>query len=106
LDCKITVVMGMTAPWLDDVRAAARDMPWPTQVRGNVKDMATVMSNADLCIGAAGSTAWERCTLGLPAIMITTADNQRDIAQALNEHGAALSIGHHESSGFADRLLA
>lgn len=104
-DCEIAVVMGITAPWLDDVRKAALGLPWPTRVLVNVQNMAAVMSSADLCIGAAGSTAWERCTLGLPTIMVTTADNQRDIARALQEHDAALCIGRHESSRFCSRLL-
>ena len=32
---------------------------------------------AMLAIGAGGSTSWERCCLGLPAVLSTLADNQR-----------------------------
>jgi spore coat polysaccharide biosynthesis predicted glycosyltransferase SpsG len=45
--------------------------------------MAELMSHADLAIGAAGATTWERCCLGLPTIQIVTAENQRRIAEDL-----------------------
>lgn len=58
-----------------------------------VEDMARRMAQADLAIGAAGVIAWERCCLGLPALMITLADNQNGIAAALHATGAAIALG-------------
>ena len=49
------------------------------------------MIAADLAIGAGGSASWERCALGLPAIVLTLADNQAWTARALAEAGAALN---------------
>jgi UDP-2,4-diacetamido-2,4,6-trideoxy-beta-L-altropyranose hydrolase len=86
--CKITVVMGTTAPWLAEVSRQAQNMPWPTTVTSGVNDMAQLMSDSDLAIGAAGSTSWERCCLGLPTIMLILADNQRNVAQGLERVGA------------------
>ena len=54
--------------------------------------MAEIMANSDLAIGAAGSTSWERCCLGLPTIMLVLADNQQVIASALEAVGAALTF--------------
>ena len=88
-DCLITVVMGATAPWLEAVQQTANDMPVSTEVRSGVSNMAQLMADSDLAIGAAGATSWERCCLGLPTIMIVLADNQRVIAQALLKAGAA-----------------
>jgi UDP-2,4-diacetamido-2,4,6-trideoxy-beta-L-altropyranose hydrolase len=88
-DCQITVVMGATAPWLKEVRTQAQNMPWPTRVLVGVNDMAQLMADSDLAIGAAGATSWERCCLGLPSIMLVLAENQREIAQALSKAGAA-----------------
>lgn len=92
-DCEITVVMGATAPWLVDVQQQALTMPWPTTVRVGVNDMAQLMADSDLAIGAAGATSWERCCLGLPTIMIVLAENQRSIAQGLSNVGAAILLG-------------
>lgn len=91
-DCRITVVMGLTAPWLKDVRELAAQMPWPTAVVVNVNDMAQRMADSDLAIGAAGSTSWERCCLGLPTLMVVLADNQKMGAHALAAAHAARLI--------------
>src|SRR5690606_35548031 len=48
-----------------------------------VPSLASHMLAADLAIGASGTTNWERLCLGLPAIVVTVADNQRPIAEAL-----------------------
>ncbi|MGP4789304.1 UDP-2,4-diacetamido-2,4,6-trideoxy-beta-L-altropyranose hydrolase [Psychrobacter sp. 1Y11] len=87
--CTITVVMGSTSPSIAAVKQQAAIMPWPTVVKVAVDNMAELMANSDLAIGAAGSTSWERCCLGLPTIMLVLADNQRVIADALEEVSAA-----------------
>ena len=92
-NCCITVVMGLTAPWLQNVQELSAQMPWPTEVVVNVSDMAQRMADSDLAIGAAGSTSWERCCLGLPTLMVVLADNQQDGAQALETAHAARLIG-------------
>jgi UDP-2,4-diacetamido-2,4,6-trideoxy-beta-L-altropyranose hydrolase len=91
-DCEITVVMGGTSPWLSQVRAVASEMPRPTEVLVGVSDMARVMAESDLAIGAAGSTSWERCCLGLPSIVLVLADNQRFISSQLDRAGAANAL--------------
>lgn len=93
LDARITVVMGATAPTLDAIKTSACGMPWPTQVVVNVSNMAQLLSEADLAIGASGGSAWERCCLGVPSLVVVLADNQRSGAQALAHAGAALLIG-------------
>ena len=92
-DCRITVVMGLTAPWLQDVRELAAQIPWSTDVVVNVSNMARLMADSDLAIGAAGSTSWERCCLGLPTLMVVLAANQQASAQALKNTNAVYLIG-------------
>jgi UDP-2,4-diacetamido-2,4,6-trideoxy-beta-L-altropyranose hydrolase len=84
-DCEITVVMGPQAPWLETVRQQAQDMPWPTKVLAGVSEMARLMADSDLAIGAAGATSWERCCLGLPTAMVVLANNQRHAARLLEQ---------------------
>ena len=103
-DCRITVVMGLTAPWLQNVRELAAQIPWPTKVVVNVNDMAQRMADSDLAIGAAGSTSWERCCLGLPTLMVVLADNQRDIAIGLERAGAAIALDQYNMSKFVYEL--
>lgn len=91
-DCKITVVMGATAPWLSAVQQQAQIMPWPTTVRVGVNNMAQLMADSDLAIGAGGATSWERCCLGLPSILAVLAANQTTIASALTNAGAVVQL--------------
>jgi UDP-2,4-diacetamido-2,4,6-trideoxy-beta-L-altropyranose hydrolase len=86
---KITVVLGKNAPWREDVQRVAREIKFETKVLVGVSDMARLMSDADFAIGASGSSAWERCCIGLPTAMIITADNQKYAAIKLHEAGAA-----------------
>jgi len=44
-----------------------------------VSNMAEMMADADLCVGGGGSTTWERCCLGLPALAWSIADNQKKL---------------------------
>ncbi len=98
------VVMGAAAPALEAVRAQAAALPFPVDLHVDVPDMAALMAGADLAIGAAGGTAWERCALGLPTLLAVLADNQTAAAAALAASGAALDLGRADAPGFADAL--
>lgn len=106
-NCQITVVMGATAPWVKEVAEQAALMPWPTEVKVGVNNMAELMANSDLAIGAAGATSWERCCLGLPTIMIVLAENQKLIANVLETVGAAIYLDNDQvaQGGLASRML-
>jgi len=95
-DMRITVVMGSHAPWLERVQSLAKQMPQATEVKVNVNNMAELMAASDFAIGAAGSTSWERCCLGLPSIIGVQAANQQLIGNALEGAGAAKAFGIHE----------
>lgn len=90
---RVTVVVGANAPWLSEIQMMAKTLPWPVDVRVNVSNMAELMSQADLSIGAAGGTSWERCCLGLPTLLVVLAENQRDGAAAMQASGAASVVG-------------
>lgn len=96
-DLHITVVMGLHAPWLQQIRFQAMQMRQPTQVLVDVDNMATLMMNCDLAIGAAGSTSWERCCLGVPTIQLVLAENQIRVATALKNLGAVIAINEGEN---------
>lgn len=97
-DCRISIVMGPHAPWLKQVGIIAANMPWKTEVLVEVKDMAKLMADSDLAIGAAGSTLWERCCLGLPAIVLVLAENQIENSRAMQAEGLAFVIPSITSS--------
>jgi UDP-2,4-diacetamido-2,4,6-trideoxy-beta-L-altropyranose hydrolase len=92
LDCKLTVVMGEAAPWLKNVQHLASVMPRPTGVLVGVCNMAQLMTESDLAIGAAGTTAWERSCLGLPSIVLSIAKNQELIISNLSKAGSIIPL--------------
>lgn len=103
--CRITVVMGATAPWLEDIRQLASTMPWRTEVKVGVENMAQLMSDSDFAIGAAGSTSWERCCLGLPTAMMVLADNQKFAADLLEQAKAVVCLSVSQELGFQLRRV-
>lgn len=101
-ELRITVVMGPHAPWLQEVQAQAARMAVPTLVRAGVHDMARLMTESDLAIGAGGGTSWERCCLGIPSFVFCLAQNQFEMAATLQESGAAIAT---TSAAESARLL-
>ncbi len=90
--CHITVVMGENAPWIDSVCEQVKKMSWPIEIKVNVVNMAQLMADSDLAIGAAGSASWERCFLGLPTLMIVLAENQLDLGIVLEQKQAVILL--------------
>ena len=58
-----------------------------------VSNMAQLMARADLCLGAGGMTTWERCFLGLPAIVTSVAENQIKICEDCADAGYLCYLG-------------
>ena len=90
----ITVLVGGSNPHEERIREAADDS---IEVRKNVDDMAVLMAESDVAVSAGGSTCWELSFMGIPAVIIVLAENQRGIAEGLDELGAAINLGWHEA---------
>jgi UDP-2,4-diacetamido-2,4,6-trideoxy-beta-L-altropyranose hydrolase len=97
----VDVVVGAAYPHLGGLEEIVAGQP-ATRLHVNTAAMAELMDEADLAIGAASSASWERCALGLPALLVTLADNQVDAERLLVEAGAAESIGWHDALTAAD----
>jgi UDP-2,4-diacetamido-2,4,6-trideoxy-beta-L-altropyranose hydrolase len=57
-----------------------------------------MIARADLAIGAAGATSYERLCLGLPALVVTLAENQRAVAEELNRRGLIHWLGPQQTA--------
>ena len=79
----ITIVMSAKSPHLKDVLIAVDELPYKSEILLDVDNMAEIMANADIAIGASGSSSLERCCMGLPSIQIVIASNQIFLAQML-----------------------
>ena len=58
----------------------------------DARNMAELLTGADIAIGGGGASVWERACLGLPSIDVILADNQRAQALALADRGGALAV--------------
>jgi UDP-2,4-diacetamido-2,4,6-trideoxy-beta-L-altropyranose hydrolase len=94
LGVAVDVVVGAGYPFLAELRAWAAGRPL-VELHVDTHEMAALMERADVAVGAPGSASWERCTLGLPAVLVTLAANQAEGARALAEAGAAVDLGWH-----------
>jgi len=61
-----------------------------------VKDMASLMTWADVVLTAGGSTLWESAFMSLPALVVCLADNQRGGSDAVADAGAAVFLGERD----------
>ena len=78
----VDVVIGAQNPHREAISAASAGRG-ATVIHGALPHLADLMAEADLAIGAAGTTTWERLCLGLPSIVVVLAANQRPGAEAL-----------------------
>jgi len=104
----LNVIVGPNNPNYSLLEIAAKQSRFQCKLYSSVTNMAALIVNSDIAIGAAGSSAWERCVLSQPSLSITLADNQRTIASKLDEQGVAISLGepHELTSKGLDSAIA
>lgn len=83
------IVVGPSDPDADRLDHEADRTGADIVVHVDPDEVSLLMVRADLAIGAAGVSAWERCCLGLPSLLIVAAANQTENADRLVECGAA-----------------
>ena len=86
LDVTVTVALDGAAPHLAAVENRLSEVNGTLLV--DTPDMAQEMSAADFIVGAAGTSAWERCCLGKATLMLVAGVNQRANAAFLSTCGA------------------
>lgn len=87
-----TIVLGPAHPCRDAIHKSADNLP-NVHVLNATDQMSILMAQADLAIGTCGVAAWERCAVGLPCLVVVTADNQREDAEILHRLGAVEYLG-------------
>jgi UDP-2,4-diacetamido-2,4,6-trideoxy-beta-L-altropyranose hydrolase len=95
-DLRCTVVIGGSNPNEGSIAIAVERTGVSTDLRSDVSDMASLMAEHDVAVSAGGSTCWELAFMGIPNVILVLADNQRGIAEGLEEAGTALNLGWHE----------
>jgi UDP-2,4-diacetamido-2,4,6-trideoxy-beta-L-altropyranose hydrolase len=86
------IVAGSDTAAVIDARSSANGLPSVT-VHEYIDNIASVMARCTMAVGAGGSSTWERCAIGLPSIVIVTAENQRKMAVDLAQTGVIVLLG-------------
>jgi UDP-2,4-diacetamido-2,4,6-trideoxy-beta-L-altropyranose hydrolase len=97
----VDVVIGAANPHRAAVAVACATLA-DTTLHVQTQEMAALMARADCALGAPGTATWERCALGLPAIVTILAENQAAIGTAVDAAGAHRLLGRHGNVSAAD----
>lgn len=85
-DLNIHALVGGAYPHMARLEALSHGAERLT-IHHNIPSVANLLGEVDLCIGASGTSTWERCCLGLPTMNLIIAENQRGIARSLAQEG-------------------
>ena len=99
-DLDVDLVIGTNHPQREALGRQADARP-RTSTYGTRPDLADLMEQADLAVGAGGGTTWERMCLGLPSLVVSLAENQRSICESLAAAGLIAYLGNARSIGAA-----
>ena len=105
MHCRFTVVTGVSYIHGSNLKAFCEKSKLKIKLLSDIQNMAEVMAEADLCIGAGGSTSWERCCLGLPTIAISIANNQDAITDELHNNRLAVKANLNDLRVKFDRFF-
>lgn len=88
-DIQISIIFGALADITPRHRELVAQIPHEITLFQTVDNMAEILASSDLVIGAAGVSSWERCSLGVPSVVFSTAFNQDKISSNLSKAEAA-----------------
>lgn len=109
LDFSVIIVVGENNPHRRQIEQICHELSPRFRYLCQVENMAELMADSDLAIGAGGTSALERCVMGLPSLIISIADNQKLICNNLAKSDLALYLGDKDKvtpPNIADRLSA
>lgn len=92
-DIEIVVLVGGSYRHAASLQSTISNSPIHVELIKDASYVAKLLSGIDLCIGASGSSTWERCCLGVPTINLVLAENQSDIAMILKKAGITHDAG-------------
>jgi UDP-2,4-diacetamido-2,4,6-trideoxy-beta-L-altropyranose hydrolase len=99
----IDIALGFTATNFESVKNYIAVLPNECNIYANA-DMPKLIYEADLAIGAAGGSVWERCCLGLPQCIVQNDDNQNFFMSKISSFICEISFTKNSLKIFKDFL--
>ncbi len=92
------VVSGSLNPHIGELQALAQEHG-NIHIHCNVTNMAELMAESKVALSAGGSTLYELCAMGVPAIVFSFAENQEHLVQTFVKRGIAQYGGNYRTDG-------
>ena len=92
---KLDVVIGQSNKKKKIIKSMVKDTKY-ANLHIQISSLCALMRSADFYLGSGGTTTWERCSLGLPSIVIATGKNQISYNQELDKKGVLKYLGTAE----------
>ena len=99
-DIHVDVIVGPAAHNRVDIENTITEVDTNVTLWSDPPKISELMLKADLAISAGGGTLYELAAVGTPAIVLLQADNQKRIADSMQEKGTAKVLG------FGDQIKA
>jgi spore coat polysaccharide biosynthesis predicted glycosyltransferase SpsG len=101
-DIAITAVVGAGNPNLESIFNLAVRANGRVRVLHDVREMSAVMAAADMAVSSGGTTVWEFCFMGLPAVVGRIAPIEDYLINGLNRRGIFVDAGWYAGISRAD----
>lgn len=92
----VIIIVGPSNIHMDSLTRELKLSLFKNELRTSVKNMTEIMAWADLAITAGGSTCWELCYMGVPSLVVCTAENQKYVINGLNKREVFRTLGWWE----------
>lgn len=91
----IKILVGPLNPNMRSIKSEISKLNLKIELVSTIDDMPNLINWADISISAGGSTCWEMAFLGLPALVVVVADNQKNTMSQLEQIGTIKNLGWH-----------
>ncbi len=97
----VHLVIGQNNSQLKEIRSETADDP-SFSIHSNHQRISELLLQTDLAFGAGGTATWEFCSLGIPLLLISFAQNQIALARDAAACGIADYLGHYNEISDTD----
>ena len=87
------VISGPFNPFYYEIKRYARETHQKIKLIKSPENIADIYLESDVAISAGGTSCYELAYFGIPNMIITIADNQRNIAYEMDKQNVSISIG-------------
>jgi UDP-2,4-diacetamido-2,4,6-trideoxy-beta-L-altropyranose hydrolase len=86
----VDLVLSSSCQWIKTY--SFKDYEFSVSIHIGPSNLSSIIVQSDLAVGSIGNSSWERNYLGLPSIVLITADNQKSLAEYIKKNELAYVV--------------